>query len=625
MNGKEPQRALPAVPAGLAPWVALLAGLVAMLCCPLAAVAKTGPENGADRGRSRGLRYQVAFEGVEDKGLLDLLQAVSTAASQSGQPVASIFLLRGRVRADGPRLLAALKSQGRFAARVSSAVDESVSPVMVRFTVGSAEPFILERVAVELAEDSPPVGFPLPDAHDLGLTVGGPAFSKDIASAKTTLLDVFMNHGHPFPVLARQRVVADFQARTVQVIFVVTPGPHAFFGPTVFTGLKDVKRSFAESFITWREGEEYKHAQVLQLRQKLLDLGLFATVAAGPEKALDSKGRAVVAVSVTERKQRTIKAGVTYKTDEGPGVNVLWEHRNLMGQGEKLRLNLAASAINKTFEATFEKPQFYTPNQQFLAAFKASDENTPAYQGQNLSAQAGLGRALTDTLKINAGVGYRGSRIQNDEANPQENNKRWQLAFVPLELLWNTRDDILNPKKGLLLGVKAAPYLDTLGRNLSFIKAEISAAHYLRLLATPELILALRASLGSISGAQAKDIPPDVRFYAGGSASVRGYGYQLAGPLRGNKPLGGDSLFDFGSELRLQVTSLVGVVAFLDGGNAYTQSFPALEQGVLLGAGLGLRITTPIAPLRVDAAVPLQRRPGVDDQFQFYVSLGQAF
>jgi len=602
---------------------AILASIIWLCIRPMAALAD-GPGDGPTNVSDGPVGYRVVFEGVRDKDLLRLLRSVSASDRLSGKPADSIFLLRTRVQADAGNLLTALKSRGRYAAAVSASVDESASPVLVRFTVRSATPFILDTVVIALA-GAATSDFTLPEAKDLGLDVGAPALSKDIVAAGDKLLLAFKNNGHPFAVLAKRRVAADFSTKTVQVTYVVNPGPRADFGPTTFTGLTEVKESYLETLIPWRQGEQYKQEQVDRLRAKLLELGLFATVAVAPEKELDAQGRVVMAVALTERKKRTIKAGAYYKTDEGPGGKLYWEHRNLFGQGEKLKLNLAASAINQTFEASFEKPSFFNPRQQLLADFKATGQNTTAYQGQNATALIGLGRDLTDSVKAKAALGYRASLVRYDAANPFETNADWGLAFLPLELILNTRDNVLDPTKGVFLDVKAAPYLDTLGHNLDFAKGEIAAAYYRQLLAAPELILAVRAALGSIVGAQAQAIPPDVRFYAGGSDSVRGYGYQLAGPLRGSKPLGGDSLFDFGSELRLRLTETIGVVAFLDGGNVYTQSLPAPGQGLLLGAGLGLRIKTPVGPLRLDVATPLMRRKDVDNQFQFYVGLGQAF
>jgi translocation and assembly module TamA len=78
-------------------------------------------------------------------------------------------------------------------------------------------------------------------------------------------------------------------------------------------------------------------------------------------------------------------------------------------------------------------------------------------------------------------------------------------------------------------------------------------------------------------------------------------------------------------EARFRATDSVGVVAFLDGGNAYSGLTPSFSKPLKWGTGLGLRYYTPIGPVRFDVAVPLDRRAGIDDRFQIYVSLGQAF
>ncbi|PKQ01666.1 MAG: outer membrane protein assembly factor, partial [Alphaproteobacteria bacterium HGW-Alphaproteobacteria-12] len=122
------------------------------------------------------------------------------------------------------------------------------------------------------------------------------------------------------------------------------------------------------------------------------------------------------------------------------------------------------------------------------------------------------------------------------------------------------------------------------------------------------------------------DVPGSTRFFAGGGGSVRGYGYQMAGPLDAqNDPAGGRSVLEANVETRYRASETIGVVAFIDGGQAFDNPVPSLGDPLLWGAGLGLRYYTPIGPIRADIAVPLNRRTGVDDAFQIYVSLGQAF
>jgi translocation and assembly module TamA len=141
----------------------------------------------------------------------------------------------------------------------------------------------------------------------------------------------------------------------------------------------------------------------------------------------------------------------------------------------------------------------------------------------------------------------------------------------------------------------------------------------------PGVVLAGRGSVGTLVGASRGDVPADVRFYAGGGQSVRGFGFQLAGELdEDHNPLGGRSLLELSGEVRLRLTETIGVVGFVDAGTVYGSSVPDLSETLRVGAGPGLSYFSPIGPVRLDIGLPLNRRDS-DDLFQLYVSLGQAF
>jgi translocation and assembly module TamA len=164
-----------------------------------------------------------------------------------------------------------------------------------------------------------------------------------------------------------------------------------------------------------------------------------------------------------------------------------------------------------------------------------------------------------------------------------------------------------------------------LGSDVSFFKGYGSYSHYLTLLKHPFLVFAGRAALGSMSGVDTNSIPADIRFYAGGGGSIRGYAFQSVSPLLDGDPVGGRSLLEFSAEFRLRITQTLGLVAFLDGGSAFDSVYPDFDTSLRWGTGGGVRYFTPIGPLRVDVGVPLDRREGLDDAFQVYISLGQAF
>jgi translocation and assembly module TamA len=231
-----------------------------------------------------------------------------------------------------------------------------------------------------------------------------------------------------------------------------------------------------------------------------------------------------------------------------------------------------------------------------------------------------LERKVGKTIKWSAGPAFRWSRVEQFE-------EKDEFALIGLQSIldWDRSDNLLDPTRGGRLRVQLTPYWDTLGTSLTFTRGSVSYSHYLTLLEKPHIIFAARAGLGSLVGAERDAVPADLRFYAGGGSSIRGYPYQTVGPLVDDDPIGGRSLFEVNTELRVRVTRDIGIVGFIDGGSAFEDIAPDFSEDILWGAGLGFRYYTPIGPLRLDVAVPLQRRHGIDDWFQVYVSIGQAF
>ena len=146
--------------------------------------------------------------------------------------------------------------------------------------------------------------------------------------------------------------------------------------------------------------------------------------------------------------------------------------------------------------------------------------------------------------------------------------------------------------------------------------------------------LSEQTPLGSSKVKKSLDfVPPNKRFYAGGGGSVRGYGHQLLGPLdTQNVPLGGRSLAEVGTELRIKTTETIGFVTFLEGGSVSVNKMPDFRgRNMLWGTGFGARYYSAVGPIRLDIAFPLKRRKdpssgkAIDAAFQFYISVGQAF
>ena len=172
------------------------------------------------------------------------------------------------------------------------------------------------------------------------------------------------------------------------------------------------------------------------------------------------------------------------------------------------------------------------------------------------------------------------------------------------------------------LGGRLSPELSLQGTAFGYTRAQLDASAYREV--RPGVVLAGRTRIGTILGSPRDKVAPSRRFYAGGGASVRGYGYQSIGPRdQNNDPIGGRSLAEFAVEARVRLFGNLGLVPFLDAGNIYTDALPTFG-GLRYGTGLGLRYYSNFGPIRVDVGTPINPQPG-DTRVAVYVSLGQAF
>jgi translocation and assembly module TamA len=167
--------------------------------------------------------------------------------------------------------------------------------------------------------------------------------------------------------------------------------------------------------------------------------------------------------------------------------------------------------------------------------------------------------------------------------------------------------------------------------SATFIISQVKLAGYFdldHLLPTDpgRSVLAARALVGLAQGAGQYSLPPDQRFYGGGSGTFRGYPYQAASPLipYTNDPLGGTAITAGSLEYRQRFGQHFGAAFFVDGGQV-SDKLKVVPSSLYVGVGAGIRYYTPIGPVRLDVAVPTKHYSTDDQAFQVYFGLGQAF
>lgn len=614
---------------------ACLAGLLALGLAGCASSGDDGPLDAEEEESVDVITYDVAVEGEMPEELRSLMLAASGAQQLTARPPAGQLILRRRAESDLPKLQQVLRSEGYYEGDVTFRIEGDTTPqprtnavaelaekprARIVYEVKPGPRFTLAGVDIEVQGEDP--SFRPPKPADIGLHTGQPAAAQPILDAETRLLGQTMRQARPLAKLGPRQAVIDREARTMEVTLRVDPGPRADFGEIVFAGDSGIDETFLSRRVPFFTGDAFDPELVDKGRTSLVQTNLFSTVRVEIGKELDGEGRIPVTYDVTPRLHRSIGGGLGYQTDTGFAVRAFWENRNLFSAGEKLRAEATWGQSAQNLDVTFRKPDIFIPKLALLAEGGLASVDTDAYESDSAKLGTGFEYAFTDRVTGTLGVAYRYAQIKEKD----EDEETFGLVSFPASIDWDFSNDLLDPSTGGRVKLFGAPYFDTLGTGTRFYKTQLTHSRYFSLLDERRLVLALRGSLGAMDGASRDDIPADERFYSGGGGSVRGIGYQLAGPLDDDdEPLGGRSLAEFSVEFRSRFTDSIGGVVFLDGGSVFDNAVPDFDDPLRLGTGAGLRYITPIGPLRFDVGVPLDRRRGVDDAYQLYISIGQAF
>ena len=599
--------------------------------------------------------YKVRIK-VQDgpDSLAGLMKDSSQLVQLAKEPPDSMLALERRVRADTASATNLLYSQGYYEGVASAAIDKEATPVVVDLVLSPGKRYTLGRAAVYYDPDPvipqffrnrqrevgfwglqtetvPPPSFPsvLP-----GVDIGKPIVADDLLAAVEALPEKLRRQGYPLASVADTSYTLDREARSLNADILVHPGPPAIMGRIEVLGNKEVSAEYVQRLAPWNAAEEPWNAdRVEDYANYLRGLGIFRTVKVKPledqfAQGAGREGASVLPLEVTvaEAPFHSVGASARYDTDTGMGVEGMWENRNVFGNGEKLTLTAPIATETQGFKAAFEKPAFGVRDQKLLVTGSALRENTSAYEKMAITGAGDIERRLSRQWWGSAGLGGESGSIKDNEQDP----KGYGFFGPRLGLRRDTRNNVLNPSDGSELAFKFKPYTGFYGESFNVTSGVVSASGYYAPfrkdgLPDDKLVLAGRVEAGWLAGAGLRSIPASLRYYTGGSGSVRGYAYQSLGPRDSeDEPLGGRSYQVINLEARYKITDDVGIVPFLDGGMVYKDELPLIIGDMSWGAGLGLRYYTPIGPVRLDVGFPLQPIAG-DPPVQIYVSIGQSF
>ena len=569
------------------------------------------------------------------------LQGVSTLWADREKPASGAAGLLAKARGDYRRLLAALYSEGRYGGSISILVGgreaadlppdaELPDPVAVRVVVNPGPIFLFGETSI--VNRAPPPLTPddeVEQPEHAGFAPGEVSRSGVILSAERLAVEAWRQQGYAKASVADRRVEAAHDRDVVNATLTIDPGRRAYYAPVDVEGTERIDPKFLAWMTGLEPGQEYDPDDLARASKRLARLDVFRAMRFQEGDQIGQDGSLPISLVVQERLPRRFGIGGSYSTIDGAGLEAYWMHRNLFGRAERLRLEAKVSGLVNTFKpdeltyrlgATFIKPGVYTPDTDFVASLVGEREVLDAYTRNGVAAQAGFTHIFDDRLSGRIAVDSSAARFQDDVFGTRN--------FIDVGLLggiiYDSRDNKTDATEGYYAEATLEPYYEFNYGNPT-VRATAEGRAYYGFGAEKRVVAAGRIKVGSMAGPSAAEIAPDKLFFAGGGGSVRGYAYRNIGvPVGDGRIIGGRSLIEGSAELRVRATDSIGVVGFVDAGYVGGDSIPNFKDHLRVGVGGGLRYITGLGPIRLDAAVPLNRGPG-DPSFGFYVGIGQAF
>ena len=566
--------------------------------------------------------YQVEIKGVTCEDTLKLMKTSSQLEKLKETPPNTLIGLKRRAEADQATFLQILHSQAHYNEKVDFVITPDRTHVTLTVTPGPVYP--LKSFHIRYLENGKEIEESAlrcpPSLCDLKVTLGEAALPETILTAEDLLLDKLNLQGYAFAAIKKRDVFADQKEKEVIVWLVVETGVLTYFGPIEVKGLERVKEQFIYNKLRWCEGDLYDPKKI-EKTQEALDLsGLFRSVNIQPAKEPVDTCLLPIDITLVEAKQRSIGFGVNYNTWLGAGITGEWEDRNILGEGQKLSLRTNIWQRLQEGSITYTIPDFGRKEQNLIWLVDYHHERTKSFTERTFSVSGTIERKLTDRLRFSYGGMYKRLRSERSDFNGT-----FDLLKTPIQLRWSNVDSILEPTKGGIVQFKTIPSCQIFKPQFAYCINTLTGTFHQAITKDKRHIFATKVMIGSIFGANKREIPPPERFYAGSESTLRGYRYLTVSPLgRDDKPLGGRSMFIYSLEWRSRIGKNFGGVLFYDLGNVYADAFPTIGKGVLQSIGLGIRYYTPIGPIRLDLAFPLNKRH-IDNSFEAYFSIGQAF
>lgn len=534
---------------------------------------------------------EVEIRGLDEERA-QAVRAGLTAGQYADRPVDEAAARRLAAKGTG-EIREALEAFGYYGAEVTTRVDRGrEGKWRALFTVQPGDPVIIRRSHVDVAGPAAEV-----DEVRAALAAFRPREGERLEhrlyeQSKTRISNALRATGFLAARMVRQRVEVASARRSAEVSLVWDSGPRHRFGDVTFSAAQ-FPDEFLRRFVPWQEGEFYSAQSLLTLQQRLVSGDYFASVSVRPGLDHIEDETVPVEVMLVPDKRTVYSAGLFVSTDSGPGGRLGVDRRWVNQRGHKASAEVAYAQHRQEASVDYRIPRPGVEPRDYTVGAAYTKEVTESVESRNLRIAVAAARRNWRGFTRTVGLHY----LDGDfEIAEQRGASRMTYAETSLSRRRVDEDRHAGRGYSVRLALRGAPAFAL--ADTSFLQGQ-ATGEWSRLAGVGRIIL--RTELGAMAVDDFHALPPQLRFFAGGDRSVRGFGFQAIGDTNAaGGVVGGKFLVTAGVEYEHYFRPAWGAAVFVDAGDAFRAEFSPN-----VGAGVGLRWKSPIGTVRLDLARPV--------------------
>ncbi len=503
--------------------------------------------------------------------------------------------------------------------------------VEIEFIVDENKPILIEKINYNLQIPESADSSLSQEAlnyfiADLPLQEASRFRDEDLLEVQNTLGKWLAKQGYAYQEVSYKLSLKKENNR-VSIDFDLKPGPLCYFGTTTFTGVEEVPYSILEKYLA-PQGEVYSEKYLQNLQRKIQGLGMFQYVTVRSVLDEETDNTIAIQIDLKEAPRLSFKLGVGYGQEDKFRTAVTVTKLGFLG-GVRKAVFFAKYSFLEPYNLSLKltQPAIFHPNGSLTLNPFARKEDETNYTlsriGSFINYQLSLGNFVSTYL--NYGVEWDNLKTASpllEDDLIAEGKGDYRQSSATIGMVYDDSQPMFSPLSGWYLSSALTWVGIGFNSDYHYTMTSSEVRKYTNIY--QELVLATRVQYGFMKSLRAGELTPIAdRFYAGGSNSVRGWARFDLGPKSDDDlSLGGNSILESSVEFRYPIWNIISGVIFCDAGNVWTGTYDHNLSQLEYASGTGLRIKTPLGPIRFDVAFPLSKSY---KEFQFYLNIGEAF